>query len=116
MEYAQLRSVTDAAEYRVFLVPEMSIYWLEKALVRDGVSVDYVVAEDNLAKETTLADLVDMAVPRARRFKGRKVYYVSFYPNGMCDDALIALKNVDDESVFIISTAGSQVRWVKGQA
>ncbi len=116
MEYAQMRSVTDAAEYRVFLVPEMSTYWLEKAVVRDGVSVDYVMAEDNLAEDTTLADLVEMAVPRARRFKGKKVYYVSFYPNGMCDDALIALKNIDDESVFIISTAGSQVRWVKGEA
>jgi prepilin-type N-terminal cleavage/methylation domain-containing protein len=115
MEYAQMRSVTDAAEYRVFLVPEKSIYWLEKAVVRDGAAVDFVMVEESLVEETILAEVVEMAVPRARRFKGKKVYYISFYPNGMCDDALVALSNVEDDSVFIISTAGSRVRWTKGE-
>lgn len=115
MEYAQNRSVTDAAEYRVFLVPAANMYWLEKAVVRDGASIDYIMVEDNLAEEKTLPERVELAVPRARQFQGKQAYYISFYPNGMCDDALVAMKNIEDESVFVISTEGSHIRWDKGE-
>jgi prepilin-type N-terminal cleavage/methylation domain-containing protein len=115
MEYAQNRAVTDVAEYRVFLVPAMSICWLERAIVRDGVSADFEVVKDDLIEERLLPDLVEMAVPQARRFQGKKVYYISFYPNGMCDDARVALKYVEDDSIFLISTEGSRIRWVKGE-
>ena len=116
LEYAQQRAVTDSAEYRVYFAPQLGVYWMERAVVRDGLSVAFVMVDDVNVEEAKLPESIALAVPRARRYRKENVYYVGFYPNGMCDDALIVLRDVDDDSAFVIATAGSRIRWEKGAA
>lgn len=115
MEYAQNRAVTDAKEYRVFLVPEAGLYWMEKAEGRGGAAVEFVMVDEAEVDEVRLPELVQLVLPRARQYMGKQIHYVSFYPNGMCDDAMVAMQNVDDETVFVITTSGSHVRWMDGE-
>jgi hypothetical protein len=113
LEYAQARSVTDAVEYRVYLAPTINTYWLERAVMREGRSVTFDFVEDTLIESTKLGETLQLAKPRARQVGGEALFYVAFYPNGMCDEALLGLQDLTDESVFLISTEGSKVRWAE---
>ena len=111
LEYAQARAITDAVEYRVYVAPTLNSYWLERAEIRGGRAVNFTVVTDQVVKRTVLPPTAQLAEPRARREGKQLLYYVAFYPNGMCDEALLGISDLDDESTFLISTEGSQIRW-----
>ncbi|MFP6583851.1 MAG: prepilin-type N-terminal cleavage/methylation domain-containing protein [Candidatus Hydrogenedentota bacterium] len=116
LEYAQARSITDAVEYRVYLAPTINTYWLERAVMREGRSVSFDFVEDMLIESTKLGDSLQLAKPRARRVGGESLYYVAFYPNGMCDEAVLGLRDLREDTVFVISTEGSKIRWAEEDA
>lgn len=111
LEYAQARAITDAVEYRVYLAPTLNSYWLERATMRNGRAISFSVVNDTVVQRINLPENAQLAQPRARRQGKDALYYIAFYPNGMCDEALLGISDLEDETVFLISTEGSQVRW-----
>ena len=116
LEYAQSRAITDAVEYRVYVAPTLNSYWLERAQMQNGRPVSFAVVTDTVVERVNLPVNAQLAEPRARREGKEMLYYVGFYPNGMCDEALLGITDLDDDTTFLISTEGSQVRWAEDDA
>lgn len=113
LEYAQARAITDAVEYRVYIAPTLNSYWLERAQMRNGRVTGFQTVTDQVVERTTLSTAAQLVEPRARRQGAEALYYVAFYPNGMSDEALLGIFDLEDETTFLISTEGSQVRWAE---
>lgn len=116
LEYAQARAISDSVEYRVYIAPTANTYWLERAIMHEGRAVSFEFVEDKIVQATELGENVQLAEPRARRVGSDALYYVAFYANGMCDEALLGLTDLRDQTVFMISTEGSRVRWAEQAA
>ena len=116
LEYAQTRAITDAKEYRLYLSPTLNGYWLEHAVVRDGIAVDFETFTDALPFKATLPDSLHLSTPKARRDKKTRLFYVAFYPNGLCDENTFSLNDPDDDSRYVVSTSGTRVQWAKGDS
>lgn len=115
MEYAQTRAVTDAAEYRVFIAPEDRQYWLEKSTIYDGTAVQFERVFDRLIEDTVFPEHVDVDVREARQFRGQRVFFVSFFPNGMCDEATIRFADRETHDRMEVSVRGSKIVWERDE-
>ena len=111
MEYAQNRAVTDAKEYRVYLAPRSNQYWVEKVNAGNGSNAPSADAVGD-----TLPESISFTQAKMQRDKRTNRYYVAFYPNGLCDQTVLALTAHNDGTHYQISTTGTSIEWKKGGA
>lgn len=92
MRYAQERAIVDSVEFRLYLDPENAQYFLMRLEEANVKEKTFKPVAGSQGQRFRLPNNMSMKRPRANRERGTDLYYISFYPNGACDDAKISLE------------------------
>jgi len=92
MRYSQERAIVDSIEFRLYLDPENGQYFLMRLEEANVKEKTFNPVSGSQGQRYSLPANMSMKRPRANRERGTDFYYISFYPNGACDDAKIALE------------------------
>jgi len=111
MNYAHSRAITESTLYRLYLDRDAKTYWIEKEVVdREGVIGFYMLDENEFAPGE-LGDTLEMKKPNARYDRKNKLYYVDFFPNGLCDAVeIVVAREGRSRETFVITTDGMKIR------
>ncbi len=106
VKYAQERAVTDTREYRIFIDPETSSYWLMRLDKVDDMKKVFKPLEERQGEKMILPDRLSIDKVKAKKDRKTKAYYIAFYPNGVSDRASIAFRR-DDGRALLVDLKGS---------
>lgn len=112
MRYAQTMAVSQVLEHRLYFDVKEHIYWIEKYDELVDGEKKYVPLSDVFGQPASLALNLEFRKPDAHRVRGTDAYYVSFYPSGVCDEATVKIRDLDDRrSRHEIHIRGSSIRY-----
>jgi type II secretion system protein H len=106
LRFAQERAVTDTREYRLVLDEDGGAYWLTCFDVIVKRKKTFKDVEERQGERMELPERLSFEKIKARKDRKDKLYYISFYPNGACDEASIVLQHDDGRRVSV-STKGA---------
>ncbi len=93
LQYAESISISEAAEYRVYLNTEENAYWVAKFVGRDEEGPMYELVDDAYRQLTYLPAGLSFKKPKAAEDeKLDETYYISFHPSGACDYATVYIE------------------------
>lgn len=110
MKSAQSGAVTEAVEYRVYLVPKKNEYWIAHAAFSEEGEFGFEALTGRAGEVIELPSNLKMKRPNARQGEEKGTYYFSFYPSGVCDVASVAVALSDDSRrEYLFETTGTTV-------
>jgi prepilin-type N-terminal cleavage/methylation domain-containing protein len=107
LRYAQERAITETREFRVIMDPDNNCYYTARFVNMDKDKKNFAPAEDRLSRKVFLPKNVEMKTPNAKRDRQTHMYYVSFYPNGACDEVKVSFM-VNGKRAVVVSTNGTK--------
>lgn len=113
LEYAQTRAITESNEFRLYLTPQQNSYHLERAITHEGHPPSYEPIQAAIPTGDTFPNSVHLASAKTRLDKKAKQYFITFYPNGLCDASTLAFEITDQDALYIVKTSGASIQWTK---
>ncbi len=111
MNYAQSRAISESTAYRLYLDTKAGTYWIEKEAVDAEGIVAFYSLDENEHAPGSIGDTVVMKKPDARYDRRNKLYYVEFFPSGLCDAVEIVLaREKRSRETYTITSDGMKIR------
>jgi len=89
LRYAQERAVAETREYRVVIDPETRSYYITALEKFDRGEKSFEPIDERFGKRMTFPEEFEIKKPSARRDRETRTFFIAFFPNGGCDEAII---------------------------
>lgn len=89
LRYSQERAVAETCEYRVVIDPETRSYRITRMVKFDRGEKTFKPIDERFGAKMTFPEEFEIKKPTARRDRETRTYFIAFFPNGACDEALV---------------------------